>query len=95
MVGANPDSALIMGAIDAFPPELRALVYEYGFNIVVAMTEEGAPDLAMLRWQLETWRNRRQEQILSTDHHIDRARMLAIASRYRAPRRHRGRARHH
>ena len=81
-----------MTVIDALDPEFRALVYEFGFNIVVAMIEDGAHNAAALRADLETWRRRRQQQLLDTDHHIDRARMLAIASRYRAPRRNRGRA---
>ena len=91
---AQADSQIIMAVVDELPPAFRGLVYEYGFNIVVAMIEDGAHNAEALRVDLETWRSRRQEQILATDHHIDAARMLAIASRYRPPRRHRGKARH-
>ena len=83
-----------MTVIDAMPAAFRDLVHEYGFTIVTAMIEDGARNPDVLRADLETWRRRRQEQWLATDFPIDRARMLAIVSRYRAPRRYRGRARH-
>ena len=89
---SKSDSEIIMTVIDALDPQFRALVYEFGFNIVTAMIEDGAHNAEALRCDLETWRGRRQAQWLATDFQIDRARMLAIASRYRAPRRNRGRA---
>jgi hypothetical protein len=54
-------SAEIMAVIDAMPPIWRRLVHEYGFTIVndlyAESTYQGARD------DLETWRERRQEEI--------------------------------
>lgn len=52
-------SAEIMEKIDALDPEARALVYEYGFNIVAALIDEGG-GLEAIAADLETWRQRKQ-----------------------------------
>ena len=57
----NPDSMAIMSDIDGLRPELRALVYEYGWIIVRDCYDGG--DIENLAFDLQTWRERRQEAI--------------------------------
>lgn len=58
-----------MREIDRMPRRCRALVHEYGLVIVSNLLAEAVghvnPD--DLAWELETWRERRQEQWLATD----------------------------
>lgn len=79
-----------MDHIDRLSKGMRALVYEFGYQIVAAMIDDGARNAKTLRRDLETWRSRRQAQLLAQDHKVDPARMLAIANRFRSPRRYRG-----
>jgi hypothetical protein len=75
-----------MDEIDGIAPDLRALVYEFGYQIVAAMITFGYSSAAAIRSDLETWRKRRQLDLLAQNFDIDRARMLALASRFRSPR---------
>ena len=54
-------SAEIMAVIDAMPPIWRRLVHEYGFTVVNALYAESTYEGAVM--DLETWRDRRQEEI--------------------------------
>lgn len=63
----DPDSARLMAALDTLHPAMRALVHEYGAQIVSRMIGDGYNDPSALRDALETWRERRQEQWLKTD----------------------------
>lgn len=65
--------------LDALHPRMRQLVYEFGANIVLAMVDEGYTSARDLRPVLEEYHRRRQEQLLSTDHH------LKFANRRRGP----------
>lgn len=56
----DENSAQIMAFIDRQKPEVRRLIHEYGFNIVTESLD-GSPDT--LEWDLETWRERRQDAI--------------------------------
>lgn len=64
---SDPQSAEIMAVVDAMEPEFRSLVHEFGVVIVSRMAAEGYDDANVLRYALETWRERRQEQWLKTD----------------------------
>jgi hypothetical protein len=61
----DPNSQKVMAAIDKMKPAMRALVHEYGFLIVHNMIADGYRDPVALRPLLETWRQRRQEALLS------------------------------
>jgi N-methylhydantoinase B/oxoprolinase/acetone carboxylase alpha subunit len=67
---SDPDSRQNMAAVDQLPAEFRPLVYEYGLVIVVRMWNDGYEDAEALRPVLETWRQRRQAQWMSTDYII-------------------------
>jgi N-methylhydantoinase B/oxoprolinase/acetone carboxylase alpha subunit len=80
-----------MQSLDRMKAPMRALVYEYGYTIVAEMINAGCGNNAnALRRDLETWRRRRQQELLAQDHKVDPARLLAIANRFRSPRRYRG-----
>jgi hypothetical protein len=68
----DPNSVLVMSAIDGMRPEMRALVREFGFTIVADMISEGYTTAKELRPVLETWRERRQEQWLATNYIVPR-----------------------
>jgi hypothetical protein len=59
-------SQQIMRQVDGMTPPMRALVYEYGFSIVYAMRLEGYTNAKELRPILETWRQRRQQELLDS-----------------------------
>jgi hypothetical protein len=61
----NPDSVAIMEFVDRLKPDMRALLYEYDFNIVHGMFAEGWHEAEKLHPELVTWRNRRQEDWLA------------------------------
>lgn len=83
-VAPNENSVLIMSAIDRMPAAFRELVREFGFAIVSEMMAEGYDNAAELRDVLVGWRERRQEQWLSTDYVTRRsARSIADALVYR------------
>lgn len=65
----DPDSVAMMNHIDGMKPWLRALVREYGYMIIrdVLAEAEGPLDPFVLADQLQTWRERRQEQWLNTN----------------------------
>jgi hypothetical protein len=66
----DPNSALIMERMDErLSPDCRALVHEFGWDIVAkSLDEADHVDVAALRRELETWRDRRQAQWLRTDY---------------------------
>jgi hypothetical protein len=68
----DPDSARVMSRIDRMPKGFRALVHEFGFNIVAAMMDDGYDDPSQLRTVLEGWRDRRQAEWLATNYLIPR-----------------------
>lgn len=55
-----------MRHIDEMPPEMRALVHEYGFSIVYSMRQDGYTNAKALRPVLEIWRQRRQQELLDS-----------------------------
>lgn len=63
----DPNSIAIMSHLDRMRPAMRQLVHEFGFVIVTKMLEHagGSVDAESLRADLEAWRERRQEQLLS------------------------------
>jgi hypothetical protein len=60
---SNDGSRNIMGEIDRMTPAMRRLVHEYGFSIVHAMREDGYTNARALEPILETWRERRQQEL--------------------------------
>lgn len=52
-----------MAVLDSWPQVWRELAYEYGFKIVAAMYDEGGGYEAA-KSSLETWRDRRQDDLL-------------------------------
>jgi hypothetical protein len=62
----DENSAQIMRHVDKMTPAMRALVHEYGFSIVYAMRQEGYTNAKALRPLLETWRQRRQQELLDS-----------------------------
>ena len=76
----DPDAVAIMKHIDRMAPWMRELVREYGYAIIRAILDEsdGELDPFNLADQLQTWRERRQEQWLATDYVTSRS-MHSIA----------------
>lgn len=68
----DPNSVMIMRAVDRLSPAMRVLVREFGFTIVASMIDEGYTNACDLRPLLETWRERRQEEWLATDYLISK-----------------------
>jgi hypothetical protein len=68
----DPNSLRVMSAIDAMPPEFRALVREFGFVIVDRMMADGYSNPDELRTVLEGWRERRQDEWLATNYIVSR-----------------------
>lgn len=64
----NPDSVELMAQIDALPPEVREMVYEFGFAIVAALIGDGVHDPGRMEELLHNWRERRQAQWLATNY---------------------------
>lgn len=62
----------MMHLVDAMPSLFRALVREYGLSIVHRMINDGYHDPKELNDLLETWRERRQAELLATDHITER-----------------------
>jgi hypothetical protein len=62
----DPDSAKVMAAIDRMQPKFRALVHEFGAQIVSRMIGDGYSDAVQLKKALETWRERRQKAWLES-----------------------------
>jgi hypothetical protein len=65
----DPNSVTTMKVVDALAPAYLALVHEFGAVIVLKSIDEGdnlTPEI--LRADLETWRQRRQEQWLRTNY---------------------------
>ena len=60
----NKDAVANMEAVDKLPAKWRALVLEFGLAPVVALWNDGARNAANAQRDLETWRERRQEQWL-------------------------------
>jgi hypothetical protein len=58
------DAERIMGIMDRMSQPMRALVHIYGFAIVYSMRQEGYTGAKELRPILETWRQRRQQELL-------------------------------
>jgi len=54
-----------MEFVDRLKPAMRALVYEFGFDVVHGMLGDGWSDADKLRAELEAWRERRQGEWLS------------------------------
>lgn len=54
----------VMRCIDAMTPAQRALVYEYGFVIVLSMINEGY-NANQLKPLLRQWRKQQQEKLLN------------------------------
>lgn len=82
----DPDSVAIMAHIDRMKPWMRALVREYGYAIIRDLLAEAdnAYDPFQLADQLQTWRERRQEQWLATNYITTRsAQSIADAVAYR------------
>jgi hypothetical protein len=63
----DPNSVAIMRAVDGMKPKMRALVHEFGAQIVSRMIGDGYDNPDALRGALETWRQRRQAEWLKTD----------------------------
>jgi hypothetical protein len=57
-----------MSTIDLMPLPMRMLVYEFGFNIVRAMINDGYNDPREMRGLLETRRQQMQAAWLATDY---------------------------
>lgn len=55
-----------MDIIDRMSGPMRNLVHIYGFSIVHAMRQEGYTNAKALRPILETWRQRRQQELLDS-----------------------------
>lgn len=64
----DPESSLNMRAVDSLSSDFRALVHEFGLVIVAKMINDGYENAQELRGLLETWRERRQQQWLTTDY---------------------------
>ncbi len=65
----SPQSIDIMRTMDErVSPAFRALMHEYGFQIVAQSMDDGARNPDVLRADLEAWRDRRQQQWLATDY---------------------------
>jgi hypothetical protein len=63
----DSDSIKVMAAIDALSVPMRALVREYGHNVVLGMIADGHKDPDKLREELEAWRAKRQQEIAVTN----------------------------
>jgi hypothetical protein len=61
-----------MQFVDGLPPAFRVLVREYGMKIVNDMVAEGYHDPFELQQLLETWRERRQADLLTQNHITER-----------------------
>lgn len=72
IVPEDPDTVAqreyLMEQIDALRPGVRALLNEYGTNIVGAMIADGYETVRDLKQPLESWRRKRQEEWLATDY---------------------------
>lgn len=55
-----------MASIDKLQPGMRALVHQYGANIVGEMIGEGYRNADALAPILETWRYRRQQRLFES-----------------------------
>src|ERR1700730_15907446 len=64
----DPDSVIVMAAIDNLSKPMRDLVREFGHNVVLGMIEDGHNDADKLREELEAWRTKRQAEWLATDY---------------------------
>lgn len=58
-------SIKIMAFVDRLTPPMRALVHEFGVQIVHDMFVDGHRDAEKLRAELEPWRDKRQDQWFS------------------------------
>ena len=58
------DAIANMAAVDKLPAPWRPLVAEFGLSIVIALWNDGARNAQVAQRDLETWRERRQEQWL-------------------------------
>jgi hypothetical protein len=63
----NPDSIVVMAAIDKLSEPMRDLVREFGHNVVLGMIADGHKDPDKLREELEAWRAKRQHEIAVTN----------------------------
>jgi hypothetical protein len=54
-----------MAFVDRLKPPMRALVYEFGFDVVHGMFVDGWRDADRLRPELEAWRERQADVRLS------------------------------
>jgi len=70
----------VMKFVDALKPPMRELVHTFGAQIVSDMIADGHRDAAVLREELETWRERQQEAWLATDYITARDREYALAA---------------
>ncbi len=76
-----------MAKLDRWPKKWRALAYEYGLQIVAALYEQGGGYDAV-KTDLETWRDRRQDELkcASELQSVDGRHDADLAKRYRRPR---------
>lgn len=61
----DPNAAAVMAAVDRLPKPWRTLVYEYGAKIVLETWADGTRNAKAAKGMLETWRERRQTELLS------------------------------
>lgn len=66
MSDPKADAERIMTIMDRMSRPMRSLVHLYGFAIVYAMRQEGYTNAKALRPVLETWRQRRQQELLDS-----------------------------
>lgn len=62
----DPDrnAVAVMAAVDGLPKPWRRLVHEYGARIVTDTWAAGVRNSREARKDLETWRERRQDELL-------------------------------
>jgi len=83
----NANSVAIFGFVDKLNCGMRALVHEYGAQIIASMWQEGYTNARELRPWMEVWRKRRQDAILEADHKLTRKGwLMAIRSSNRRKR---------
>lgn len=61
----QPHSIKVMEFVDRLKPPMRALVHEFGVDVVHGMFVDGHRDPVKLREELAAWRERQQERWLA------------------------------
>jgi hypothetical protein len=90
----DPRAALVMAEIDALPKAWRSLVHKFGWQICAALINDGVTNAQAAYEMLIVWRERRQVELLATDHFVRRDVNREGAGRPYLPARIRRRPRH-